>query len=82
MRNSEAAIIPAFNSTARCLDDHLNIDNSYFEGMVVRIYPLELQLNKAYSSGTDAPFWNLYVSISNGFVTPKIYDKCNDFHLT
>ena len=34
----------------------LNIDNPYFEGMVNRIYPPELQLNKANTSDTEAPF--------------------------
>ena len=57
----------------------LNIDNSYFEGMVNRIYPPELQLNKANTSDTEAPFLDLYLSISNGFVSSKIYDKRDDF---
>ena len=38
------------------LDDLLNIDKPYFEGMVNQIYPPELQLNKAYTSDTEAPF--------------------------
>ena len=42
--------------------------------MVNRIYPPELQLNKANTSDTEAPF-----SISNGFVSSKIYDKRDDF---
>ena len=41
----QAEIIKAFKSTSRYLDDLLNIDNPYFEGMVNRIYPPELQLN-------------------------------------
>ena len=52
----------------------LNIDNPYFEGMVNRIYPPELQLNKAYTSDTEAPFSDLHLSISYGFVSSKIYD--------
>ena len=36
-------IIEAFNSTSRYLDDLLNIDKPYFEGIVNRIYPPELQ---------------------------------------
>ena len=40
----QSEIIDAFKSTSRYLDDFLNIDNPYFEGMVNRIYPLELQL--------------------------------------
>ena len=39
----QAEIIGAFKSTSRYLDDLLNIDNPYFEGMVNRIYPPELQ---------------------------------------
>ena len=70
-----AEIIEAFKSTSRYLDDLLNIDNPYFEGMVNRIYPPELQLNKANTSDTEAPFLDLHLSISNGFVSSKIYDK-------
>ena len=40
--NKKAEIIQAFNSISRYLDDLLNIDNPYFEGMVGRIYPPEL----------------------------------------
>ena len=47
--------------------------------MVNRIYPAELQLNKANSSDTEAPFLDLNLSISNGTVTTKIYDKRDDF---
>ena len=56
----QAEIIEAFKSTSRYLDDLLNIDNSYFEGMVNRIYPSELQLNKANTSNTEAPFLDLH----------------------
>ena len=47
--------------------------------MVSRIYQPELQLNKANASDTEVPFLNLHLSISNGFVSSKIYDKCDDF---
>ena len=49
-------IIEAFNSTSRYLDDLLYFNNSYFEQMVGQIYPTELQLDKANSSDTTAPF--------------------------
>ena len=55
----------------------LNIDNPYFEGLVNRIYPPELQLNKANTSDTEA--LDLHLSISNWFVSSKIYDKRDDF---
>ena len=56
-RIDQADIIEAFNSTSSYLDDLLNIDNIYFDQMVDRIYPTELQLNRANSSNTKAPFW-------------------------
>ena len=73
----QAEIIEAFKSTSRYLNDLFNIDNPYFEGMVNRIYPPELQLYKANTSDIEAPFLDL--SISNGFVSSKIYDKRDDF---
>ena len=75
----QAEIIEAFKFTSRYLDDLLNIDNPYFEGMVKRIYPPELQLNKANTSDTEAPFLDLHLSISNGFVSSKINVKRDDF---
>ena len=47
--------------------------------MVSQIYPAELQLNKSDTSDTDASFLNLHLSILDGFVSSKIYDKRNDF---
>ena len=47
--------------------------------MVKQIYPSELQLNKANSSDTEAPFLDLHLTISDGFVSSKIYDKRDDF---
>ena len=54
--DNKADIIETFNSTSRYSDDFLNIDNPFFEGMVNQIYPPELQLNKANTSDTEAPF--------------------------
>ena len=51
-----------------------------FEQMVGQIYPTELQLNKANSSDTEAPFLDLNLSITNGIVSSKIYDKRDDFN--
>ena len=76
---NQTDIIEAFNSTSRYLDDLLNIDNPYFEQRVGQIYPTELQLNKANSSDTEAPFLDLNISITNGIVSSKIYDKRDEF---
>ena len=48
--------------------------------MVGQIYPTELQLNKANSSDTEAPFLDLILSITNGIVSSKSYDKWDDFN--
>ena len=77
--DNQADVIEAFNSTSRYLDDLLNIDNPYFEGMVNQIYPPDLQLNKANISDTEAPFLDLHLSVANGVVSSKIYDKRDDF---
>ena len=65
--NNQSDVIEAFNSTFRYLDDLLNIDNNFFDSMVNRIYPSELQLNKANVSDTEASFLDLHLSISDGF---------------
>ena len=78
--NNQTDIIEAFNSTSIYLDDLLNIDNPYFEQMVGQIYPTKLELNKANSSDTEAPFLGLNLSITNGIVSSKIYDKRDDFN--
>ena len=46
---------------------------------VKQIYSSELQWNKANSSNTEAPFLDLHLTISDGFVSSKMYDKRNDF---
>ena len=62
-------VIEAFNSTSRYLDDLLNIDNNFFDSMVNRIYPLELQLNKANVSDTERPhFFSIYIYVYRIFL--------------
>ena len=38
------------------MDDSLDIDNPYLAQMLSQIYPIELHLNKANHSDTEAPF--------------------------
>ena len=77
--NNQSEVIDAFNSTSRYLGDLLNIDNNFFDSMVNHTHPSELQLNKANVSDTEASFLDLYLSISDGFVKTKIFDKRDDF---
>ena len=48
--------------------------------MVGQIYPTELQLNKANSSDTEAPFLDFNLPITHGIVSSKSYDKRDDFY--
>ena len=61
------------------MDDTLNINNAYFDKMVSQIYPSEFQLNKDNTSDTKVAFVDLHLSISNGIVSTKIYEKCDEF---
>lgn len=79
-RNTQVDIIEAFNYTSRYLDDIFNIDNPYFDTLFSFIYPKELTLNKANQSDTSASFLDLDLTINNGFITSKIYDKRDDFN--
>ena len=47
--------------------------------MVNQIHSPELQLNKTKTSDTEAQVFDLHLSISNGFVSSKIYYKREDF---
>ena len=76
---TQSDVIVALNSTTWYLDNLLNIDNNFFDSMVNRIYSSELQLNKVNVSDTEASFLDLHLSISDGFVKTKIYDKRDDF---
>jgi len=78
--DSQQHIIHAFNSTSRYLDDILNIDNPYFASMISLIYPPELTLLKANPNDLEAAFLDLFLRITNGIVSTKIYDKRDDYN--
>ena len=59
-------------------DNTLNIDNVYFENMVSKIYPSQLQPNNDNTSDTEAPFLDMHLSISNDIVY-QIFDERDDF---
>ena len=62
--DNKSDVIEALNSTSRYLDDLLNIDNNFFDSMVNRNYPSELQLNQANVSDIEASifvFTTIYI---------------------
>ena len=81
LRNSRTAYARILKLYMWYLDEILNIDNNFFDSMVNRIYPSELQLNKASVSDAKASFLDLHLSIWDGFVKTKIYDKRDDFDI-
>ena len=78
--DTQADVIDAFNNSSRYLDDIFNIDNPFFDTMFSLIYPKELRLNKTNESNISAPFLDLDLSITNGLISSKIYDKRDDFN--
>ena len=77
--DNQADVIEAFNSTnSMYLDDLLNIDNPYFEGMITQNYPPELK-SKSKQHRYRSPLLDLHLSIAIVFVSSKIYDKDDDF---
>ena len=74
-----AGVVGAFESASRYLGGLLGIDNPYFEGMVGRVCPPELRLGGANTADTEAPFLDLRLSISNGFVSSGICDGRDGF---
>ena len=79
--DKDAEITEAFNATSRYLHNLLNIDSTYLDGMANHIYPSEIHLNKANSSDTEAPFLVSYLTISDVFVSSKLYYKCYYFDI-
>ena len=77
--DTQSDVIDAFNDTSRYLDDILNIDNPFFAHFVPSIYPRELTLNKANETDTVVSFLDLHLSVINGSIITRIYDKRDDF---
>ena len=63
---NKAEIIQALNFTSRYLDDRLNIDNPFFERMMGRIYPPELQLKKLMLLIPKLYFWIYIYAFQTG----------------
>ena len=78
--SDRADITEAFDSTSRCLVGLLGVDGPCFEHMMGRICPTGLRLGRASSSGAEAPFLDLNLSITNGIVSSRVCDRRGDLN--
>ena len=76
---SQQHMVQKFNNTFRYLDDILALNNDDFNTYTSEIYPPELTLNKANTDEQHCSFLDLDISINNGKLNSKIYDKRDDF---
>ena len=74
-KSKQYNLIDMFNDTSRYLDDIFTIDNLEFEKHIPDIYPSELLLNKAYTSGKETSFLDLNIEVKNSDVHTSVYDK-------
>ena len=65
--NKKDKISQAFKATSRYLDDLWNIGSPYFKGMVGRIYPPELQLNKTNASDKPHVYSHIHLFQTDWF---------------
>ena len=65
---SQSDFSEAFYSTSRYPDDLLNTDNNFFDNMINRFYPSELQLDKVNVSDTEASFLDYINPYRMGFL--------------
>ena len=75
---SKTDLIDKFNNTYRYLDDIFSVNNSDFYKYTSENYPKKLTLNKANNNSIKCQFLDVHVTISQGKITTKIYDKRND----
>ena len=61
------------------MDGILNINNVCFDSVEGQMCPSGLQLGGVDASGNKAVFLDLHLSISNGVLPTKIYDRLDDF---
>ena len=70
-KDNQSDVIESFKSTSRYLGDLLNINNKFFDSMDNRIYPSELQLNKAIPCQMPRPHVWIYIYL-NQYVLSRL----------
>ena len=77
--SNQTKLARKFNLTFRYIDDLLSIDNPNFRDYIQYIYPSELELKETTISDSEVSYLDLHLSLLDGNVTSKLYDKRDDF---
>ena len=70
----------SFNSTFRYIDDVLSLNNDEFHNHLHAIYPPELEIKETTESPVSASYLDLFLTLYNGKLKTKLYDKRDDFN--
>ena len=79
LANKQKKLAASFNFTFRYIDDVLSMNNDAFHHHLHVIYPPELEIKETTESPRSASYLDLLLSVSNGILSTKLYDKRDDF---
>ena len=79
LTNKQKKLAASFNFTFRYIDDVLSMNNDAFHHHLHDIYPPELEIKETTESLTSASYLDLLLTVSNGILSTKLYDKRDDF---
>ena len=79
LSNKQKKLAACFNFTFRYIDDVLSLNNDAFDHHLHAIYPPELEIKETTESSESASYLDLLLSVSNGHLSTKLYDKRDDF---
>ena len=72
---------PLISLSSHYIDDVLSLNNSRFDDLVDRIYPIELEIKDTTDTDRSASYLDLHLEIeSQGRLKTKLYDKRDDFN--
>jgi len=78
-KSNQSKLARKFNLTFRYIDDLLSINNPDIQDYIQYIYPPELEIKETTISDSEVSYLDLHLSLLNGNVISKLYDKRDDF---
>ena len=79
LSNKQKTRSASFNFTFRYIDDVLSINNRSFHDHLHTIQPSELEIKETTETSTPASYLDLLLSMTDGTLSTKLYDKRDDF---